>query len=47
LIIRKGTASTLCGTAFSVVVDVYRSDEEKADIKKSLPKVVIDAPLNC
>lgn len=40
-------ASTICGVAFSVVVDVYKDEETAENLKKSLPKVVIDAPKNC
>jgi hypothetical protein len=39
-------ASTKCGTAFSVVVDVYKNNEKRA-LKESLPKVVIEANPNC
>lgn len=39
-------ASTVCGVAFSVVVDVYEQEKAKP-MSQSLPKVVIDAPKEC
>ncbi len=39
-------ASTVCGMAFSVVVEVYEQENAKSMVQ-SLPKVVVDAPKKC
>ncbi|WP_289118072.1 hypothetical protein [uncultured Idiomarina sp.] len=41
-------ASTVCGIAISVVVEVYENVKDKTiSIEDNLPKVVIEAPENC
>lgn len=41
-------ASTLCGMAISVVIEVYENVEDKpVSIEDNLPKVVIEAPEKC
>lgn len=41
-------ASTICGMAISVVIEVYENVDDKAiSIEDNLPKVVIEAPEKC
>lgn len=41
-------ASTVCGIAISVVIEVYENVEDKpVSIEDNLPKVVIEAPEKC